>query len=259
MNSQFVINDGQHRRAAIQEALKKEPRLGDESISVVFFIDKGLERCQQMFADLNRHAVKPSKSLGLLYDHRDENVQLTKRLVLQSPFFSNLVEMEKTSLSPRSRKLFTLSAIHSANQALIQNRQFTNSDEILKTCRVFWESISEKITEWQLVKNSKITSGDVRQDFVHCHAILLQALGVMGNKLSERNKNEQKMMLEKLQRIDWSRSNARVWEGRAMIGGRMQKASNNITLTANYLKNFLGLELTADELKIEDAFLKGDK
>ncbi len=29
MNSQFIINDGQHRRAAIAEALKKEPRLGD--------------------------------------------------------------------------------------------------------------------------------------------------------------------------------------------------------------------------------------
>ena len=59
MNSQFIINDGQHRRAAIAEALKKEPRLGDESISVVFFIDKGLKRCQQMFADLNRYAVRP--------------------------------------------------------------------------------------------------------------------------------------------------------------------------------------------------------
>ena len=37
MNARFIINDGQHRRAAIEQALKSEPGLGDESIAVVFF------------------------------------------------------------------------------------------------------------------------------------------------------------------------------------------------------------------------------
>src|SRR5262249_34424412 len=57
MTSRFLINDGQHRRAAIEEAPKKRPELGDETISVVFFVDAGLKRSQQMFADLNRHAI----------------------------------------------------------------------------------------------------------------------------------------------------------------------------------------------------------
>lgn len=39
MNSQFIINDGQHRRAAIEIALKTRPELADETISVVFFVD----------------------------------------------------------------------------------------------------------------------------------------------------------------------------------------------------------------------------
>ena len=41
-------------------------------ISVVFFQDDGLKRSQQMFSDLNKNAVKPTKSLNILYDHRDE-------------------------------------------------------------------------------------------------------------------------------------------------------------------------------------------
>ena len=65
MESRFIINDGQHRRAAIEAALQEAHKLGDETIAVVFFIDRGLQRCQQMFADLNRHAVKPSASLGI--------------------------------------------------------------------------------------------------------------------------------------------------------------------------------------------------
>src|SRR6185295_5108472 len=78
MNARFVINDGQHRRAAIEAALHDNPDLGDEAISVVFFLDVGLKRCQQMFADLNRYAVRPTTSLGLLYDHRDEWAMIAK-------------------------------------------------------------------------------------------------------------------------------------------------------------------------------------
>src|SRR5579875_1490992 len=38
MSAKFVINDGQHRRAAIQQALSENPHLGDESIAIVMFL-----------------------------------------------------------------------------------------------------------------------------------------------------------------------------------------------------------------------------
>ncbi|GIU78070.1 MAG: hypothetical protein KatS3mg005_1308 [Bryobacteraceae bacterium] len=57
-------------------ALRECPDLGDETIAVVFFLDIGLKRCQQMFADLNRYAVRPSRSIGILYDHRDDSAEL---------------------------------------------------------------------------------------------------------------------------------------------------------------------------------------
>ena len=52
MNAKFLLNDGQHRRAAIENAVKACPELGEETVSVVLFIDAGLQRSQQMFADL---------------------------------------------------------------------------------------------------------------------------------------------------------------------------------------------------------------
>ncbi|PHS71159.1 MAG: DNA sulfur modification protein DndB [Cycloclasticus sp.] len=256
MNSQFIINDGQHRRAAIAEALKKDPRLGDESIAVVFFIDKGLNRCQQMFADLNRHAVRPSKSLGILYDYRDDKAQITKMVALKSRTFGDLVEMEKSALSSRSRKLFTLSAIHYANNALLNGKEIKNDHEAIEVSIRFWNDVGNQIKEWLLARESKITSGDIRQDFVHCHANILQAMGVMGNALLDLSTNEQKTRLKLLKKIDWKRSNSGVWEGRAMIGGRMQKSSNNVVLSANYIKQQLHLELTPEEQRTEDAFKK---
>jgi DNA sulfur modification protein DndB len=119
MNAKFVINDGQHRRAAIEAALRENPDLGDETIAVVFFLDVDLKRCQQMFADLNRYAVRPTTSLSILYDHADEDAQVTKALLQKVPVFTDLTETQRSTISNRSIKLFTLSGIYHATQSLL--------------------------------------------------------------------------------------------------------------------------------------------
>ena len=65
-----------------------------------------------------------------------------------------------------------------------------------------------------------------------------------------------KEQLKQLQKIDWLRSNEKVWEGRAMNNGRISKAQMNLTLTANYLKQVMNLPLTTEEEKVEKRFLK---
>ncbi|UVW30703.1 DNA sulfur modification protein DndB [Massilia sp. H6] len=257
MQSRFIINDGQHRRAAIELALKSEPGLGDETIAVVFFVDPGLERCQQMFADLNRHAIRPSRSLGLLYDHRDLRSQLTKLIVLKSKFFCDMVEMEKNTLSERSRKLFTLSAIYSANTALLDGVDTSNTDETAQLCADYWDTVSAHIPEWQRVKEARLSAGDVRRDCIHSHSVALQAIGAVGNHVLRRPKSTWNDILNPLSTLDWSRANARTWEGRAMVGGTISKASNNVALTINQLKKHLQIPLGPDEQRTEDAFLRG--
>ena len=39
-----MINDGQHRRAAIEKALVEDPSIGKETVAVVFFKDRGLKK-----------------------------------------------------------------------------------------------------------------------------------------------------------------------------------------------------------------------
>ncbi|MFS2070921.1 DNA sulfur modification protein DndB [Pseudomonas sp. CT11-2] len=257
MDAKFVVNDGQHRRAAIEQALEERPELGDETIAVVFFHDRGLERCQQMFADLNRHAVKPSPSLSVLYDHRNAAASVAKHLGLTSRVFRNLVESERSSLSKRSRKLFTLSALHFAILEMLSAKDLEDFTWASKRCNEFWEVVGEQIPEWTHVRESRMTAGEVRQDFIHSHAIVLQALGRVGKFVyrTADGRPDLKSALKNLRDIDWSRTNSATWEGRAMIGGRMAKNSQNITLTCNQIKFSLGLGLTPEEQVIEDAFL----
>ena len=254
MDARFVINDGQHRRAAIEEALKENPELGDETIGVVFFLDSGLERCQQMFADLNRYAIRPSTSIGVLYDHRDELAILTKQMVHQSPIFRDLVEMEKTTLAPRSRRLFTLSALYSGNRALLQKSDTNNLESRAALAGRFWETAARQFPEWMAVRDGRITAGDVRRDFIHSHGVVLQALGRAGSGLIRKFPRGWPERLAKLARVDWSRTNAEQWEGRAIVGGRVHKGSQNVTLTANAIKAVLKVPLEPEEQAVEDAF-----
>lgn len=258
MSARFIINDGQHRRAAIEAALHEKPDLGNETIAVVFFLDRGLTRCQQMFADLNRYAIRPSRSLGLLYDHRDEMASVAKLIALKSTAFKDVVEMEKSTLSARSRKLFTLSAIYTATSALLNKIETEEVEERASLAIEFWDEVDRHIPEWGLVKNRKISAGEVRQDFIHSHGVALHALGKVGNELLRKQPKQWKNRLKKLSGINWERSNSDFWEGRALVIGRVSKANQSVILTTNILKKQLGMKLNPEEQEIEDTFLRGD-
>lgn len=258
MKNQFIINDGQHRRAAIEQAVKEDPTLGDEAIAVVFFVDQGLARSQQMFSDLNRHAIRPSKSLGLLYDQRTDAAKVGKLVALKSSAFRGMVELERNTLSERSRKLFTLSALCSATSDFLGMREFESPEQAADHAVAFWDELAKHIPEWNLVRKSKMTAGEIRRDFVHSHGVLLQAFGRVGASLNASKKTNYGLLVG-LSKINWARSNAKDWEGRVMMGGRLTKASNSVVLATAFIKRTLGVDLGPEEIKAEAAFNKSNK
>ena len=253
MSAKFVINDGQHRRAAIEEALKVRPELGSEYISVVFFIDGGLKRSQQMFADLNKHALRPTMSLGILYNHRDPLANLCVRLADQVPVFVEKIDFERSNISNRSVKLFTLSSLYQATKALLgigqRVRPISPRDEQLAI--EFWTEVSGHIPEWQLLLEGGTIACELRKSCMNAHGIALLALGHAGRALVNQYPNSWKTKLQGLAQIDWCRSNLDLWEGRAISSGRIVASQNNVVLVTNVIKNALGLKLERNEEQLE--------
>lgn len=258
MDSRFLINDGQHRRAAIELALKESPEVGDETISVVFFIDIGLERSQQMFADLNKHVVRPTKSIGILYDRRDALADLARNIVEEVPVFRNLTEMEKSSISNRSINLFTLSSIYQSTLALLgktSKRKDLSKGEI-DFAVDFWHHACENMPDWKLASRRDIASHELRRDCIHAHGLVMHALGKVGHSIKDSELYDHREILKGLSSIDWRRSNSAIWEGRAMLTGKISKSHTCVILTTNKIKQDLGLPLEANELKVEKEYLR---
>lgn len=257
MEARFVINDGQHRRAAIQQALTENPELGDETIAIVLFLDVGLERCQQMFADLNRYAIRPAKSLGVLYDHRDEMSAITRLVVFRSPFFRDLTETESSNLSARSRKLFTLSALHTATKSLLDGVEEPSIERRVDLAATYWEAVAKQFPEWSQVRDRTVSAGEIRRDFISSHGIVLHALGKIGNALLRESSDPARWerRLCKLQSLDWHRVSPE-WEGRATLGGRVSKGSANVLLTTAAIRRALGMSLPPEEERVDEAARK---
>lgn len=257
MDAQILINDGQHRRAAIEEAIKENPELAHDNISVLFFIDEGLSRSQQMFADLNKHAVRPSDSISTLYDLRDNISELGRHVQKKVRVFSRLTEMEKSSISNRSTKLFTLSSIKNATKALLRKG---NKDEITKDEKdlaiKFWNEVAANMVDWQNAFEKKVNTSELREQYIHAHGVFLQAMGQIGADMLTKAESTWKKKLKKLKTIDWSRAN-KDWEGRAMIHGRISKQRTNVILTGCYIKQHLGVELNPIEAEEEKKFNNG--
>lgn len=242
----LVVNDGQHRRAAIEEALKENPLLGNETISVVLFPWEDLDRMQQMFSDLNRTARTTSKSLNILYNHRDLMSQVALSVIEKVDAFKGMVDKDRISLPLRSPKLFTLGAIYDATNALLGSVSEPDFDQKRDLAIDYFQTVADVLQEWGKVINGVLKPVELRQEYINTHAVMLWAIGAMGQTLLSTHPEDWKDKLKVLKTVDWRRTN-KDWQGVAMSGNDVINRRQSRMDTASYLKLKLGLKLTPAE------------
>lgn len=251
-DAEVYITDGQHRNAAIQEALKQDPSLGEENISVVFFVGKSLPERQKIFKDLNLYPVKTDSSLSITYDGKPDAL-LSKNVVFESKALSKLIHMENSNLGKRSKKLVSHSALNKATKELFDVINENTYQEQTAIAREFWEHLVDIIPAWTLVYKEQVSGGEVREESIHAYSVTFQALGIVGNWLLN-NDPSWKKTTKALKDIDWSRSNKKDWEGRCVVNGAMRNSSVAMKLTANRIKHYLSIPLNTKEKAEETKF-----
>lgn len=249
MDAKFLINDGQHRNAAIQAALLEDSSLGNETIPVVFFSDLGLKRSQQMFTDLNKYAVKPSKSQNTFYDHKDPLSKLSKDVIDSIPFLKNYTDVENDSLGKFSAKLFTLNSFYNANKMIIGGREI--DDSILNYCIAYWKCLVSNVVEWQQLERKELAKKSLREEYIITQNVVLYAFGRLGNYFFMNRELDMEKHLNNLKKINWLRTNPQ-WNGRTIINGKIAVKTQNINLTYLKIKELINIELTDKEKEINE-------
>ena len=274
------VLDGQHRRAAAAFALLREKELaaeaakgdgkgkgkgkareggelssiGDDTVSVVLYLDPGLAFRQAWFADINGHAQAVSRSLAVTYDNRDPLAVMTRAVINGVPLFAGFTEMEKASASGRSTRMFAIGTIRQAVESLV-NRGRLPPKTATKTAIAFWREVAANVDPWTQAQKGKILPVEVREKYICGHAVAMAAIAWVGGSIlsGETTKANWQEIVGKFRDVDWSRANP-AWHGRAMDGGadgQMMKSNRHIRRTATMLTHILGLEIVTEDLAHE--------
>lgn len=245
----FVINDGQHRAEAIRLALQINPALGEETISVLLFPYENRARTQQMFSDLNRNAAKTSKSLDILFDHRDPLGKVALAVAELVPSFKDQVDFDAVSLPVGSTRMFSLAALYDANKELLRDAERDLPVNALTGMAAeYWAEVAKHMSDWARVKNGQTLARELRQESISSHSVVLRALGAVGAELLEQDPQGWKGRLHALRAVDWKKSNAD-WEGVNIVANSVVSNRQARAATRAYIKQRLGLPLSETELR----------
>jgi DNA sulfur modification protein DndB len=273
MSATMLINDGQHRRYAIELALKADPTLQNETAPVQIHFDQGLARSQQIFADINSKAVKPSSAISALYDHRNPYNAWIQTLLNAMPSIKKRIDFENATPGQRSYKLWSLVAfkkfvtlLTGVNEKTISQLDDMKLKGIADMINRFLKECSDHLPQWGQMIEGWITAVEVREQMVIGHAVFLEALGMFGKQalfagpyLAPFDRDAKVVdhtrarwdVMQGLKGVEVGKGEPN-WENRCVVLGKMQKTSDGTKSTAAKLLQIAGVELSADLAAVND-------
>jgi DNA sulfur modification protein DndB len=224
IETEWYVNDGQHRVAGMQRALAERPELKDDTMSVVILCDPEFERCQQVFSDLNRTVQKTSASLDIAFDHRSPMNRLTNAVADRVQLFKDKVDKERVSLSIRSKPFTTLSALRAANVQLVgEFKEGGGTEADLQQAEnlavEFWDFVTDVVKPWAAIADGSLDPSEAREDYISSYALILWAVAAAG-RTAIQTEDDWRPATKKLAQVDWIKQNPE-WQGICMAGNEI--------------------------------------
>jgi DNA sulfur modification protein DndB len=235
--------DGQHRLKSIALAIRQRPELAREHISLIMVPFKAVTRSQSLFSDLNRYAKGPSKSISILFTHREGLARVAKALAHSVPLLRDRVNMESTSLSSNSRHFITLSTLYEMTKAMVSAQQIeieNNEEAALADLSELWLKLSDAIEPWRLVAKSEEHPAYLRQRYLCMHGVGQQSIALAVATARRELPTSWNKAIDQLIAVDWRLTNEE-WQGVALQAGRVNNTVTSIRLLAALLETKMGL------------------
>ena len=186
----YYALDGQHRLKSIQEAIKVDPALREEQVTVIIIKHEdsraGMERTRRLFSTLNRRAKPTSAGMNIAIDEDDSIAIVTRQLVKENDTLKKLVlakieSVNSKQLNPSKSNdpyITTLAAMYETNEILLGafeggltidkdfkqfRRSYEDTDAYFEYLRDIWMRLLEKCPGFDAVLAGKRKPGDLRR------------------------------------------------------------------------------------------------
>lgn len=254
-SEQVMALDGQHRLKSIELAMKTHPDLSRESIAVILVPGKGYRKSQQLFTDLNRYAKQPSKTLNLLFEHREFFAVVAKEVAGGARTFRDRVNLETNSLGQKARHHITLGVLYECVLALLDGH-YSDSEKALGkiseatnlVIHIYDDVVAPTLPEFESMLAGNSLPYDLRTKYIFGHSVGQQAIArAIRATRDEFGEKWEDAVRPAFKAIDWRLISPR-WEGTAVQGGAIGSRRQNIEQTATVLKLLLGVTVPQKEM-----------
>lgn len=253
---QLMALDGQHRLKSIDLALKEQPDLSRESIAVLVVPGRGYRRSQQLFSDLNRYAKQPSKTLNLLFEHREFFARVAKGVADKAASFQGRVNLETNSLGRKTRHHVTLAVLYECVVSLLEGsyaegeKDPTKLSEAVDTVvHVYDDVVFAALPDFKRILGGELMPYDLRCKYIYSHSVGQQAMAKAIRACRDHFGTKwEEVVRTGFATIDWKITNIE-WEGSAVQGGAIQTRRQNVEHTATVIKLKLGVPVESGELE----------
>ena len=247
--------DGQHRLKSIEFAIRQRPELACEHVALILVPFSDISKSQTLFSDLNRNAKTPSKSISLLFAHRDPHARIAKRVSEANPLLKGRMNLESTSLSANARQFMTLSTLYEMVRTLLGDLDgdITEKEEERLAGEVadVLDCLTDAIPAWRMIRDDEEHPAYLRQRELVCHGVAQRALAELARRAQEQAPSKWRQLLMRLSRrtsegqymVDWRLTNP-IWQHVALQGGRVNNTSTSIQLLADELGLAIGVSQT---------------
>jgi DNA sulfur modification protein DndB len=255
-SEQVMALDGQHRLKSIELAIKTHPDLSSESIAVILVPGKDYRKTQQLFTDLNRYAKQPSKTLNLLFEHREFFAVVAKEVAGNARTFRDRVNLETNSLGQKARQHITLGVLYECVLALLDGH-YTDGEKApakIKEATDLVTHIYDNVLTPTLPELEKMLAGeaspyDLRTKYIFNHSVGQQAIArAVRAARDEFGDKWEGVVKQAFALIDW-RLISPQWEGTAVQGGAIGSRRQNIEQTTTVIKLLTGVTVPPKELE----------
>ncbi len=245
--------DGQHRLKSIEVAIRQRPELAGEHIALILVPFDDISKSQTLFSDLNRNAKAPSKSISLLFAHRDPHARIAKRVCDQAPLLRGRMNLESTSLSTNARQFMTLSTLYEMVRTLIgdlaDDITVEEEERLASDVVEVIDCLTDAIPAWRMVRDDEEHPAYLRQRQLVGHGVAQRALAEVARRARAQSETGWKDSLKRLGEcsksgepvVDWQLTNPG-WQSVALQGGRVNNTSTSIQLLSDELSGLIGLE-----------------
>ncbi len=264
-----VINDGQHRVEAIKLLMKrsrekagkkskkpKRPELHQKvmegyrdaelvaQVHAVFMA----EGMQQIFADINANASKPSKSISMFFDKASGLYASIAELIEESDVLRGRTDIQKNVPGGKSPNVFSMATVTAAIRELFPEK--TKKDPLTEGEKELALDVFDKHSHlWET--SEEMTAERLRAESLAPHAVYIQGLFKFTRGLIEHHPDTWKDVIEQTparRAVDSTMVNRCVGTDMNL---RILAGAENVRLVSARLKQLHKIPLSPDEHEAE--------